>query len=145
MKKTNFSIKIKAPREKVWKVLWNDQTYRMWTSVFSEGSYAVSDWKEGGKILFLSAEGDGMFSTIAKNVPNSLMSFKHLGVVKKGKEEPVDEETKKWSGAEENYLLQENDGETELKVDMDTTDDFLQYFNDTFPKALEKVKTLSEK
>lgn len=144
MKKERFSTKIKAPREKVWDVLWNDATYRMWTSVFSEGSYADTDWKEGSKVLFLSAKGDGMFSTIAKNTPNEFMSFRHMGVVKNGKEEPLNEETKQWSGAMENYTLKETDGVTELIVEMDVTDDFQNYFRETFPKAMDKIKAMAE-
>jgi hypothetical protein len=52
MKQLHFSTDINAPRETVWNVLWNDATYRDWTSVFAEGSYAVSDWNEGSKIQF---------------------------------------------------------------------------------------------
>lgn len=144
MNKSSFSIKIKAPKEKVWEVLWNDETYRKWTSVFSEGSHAVTDWKEGSKVLFLSPTGDGMFSTVAKNIPNQFMSFKHLGVIKNGEEQPLDEETKKWSGALENYTLKESDGTTELIVEMDISEDYEKFFKETFPKALEKVKELSE-
>jgi len=144
MKKLDFLIGIKAPKEKVWDVLWNDATYRKWTSTFSEGSYAVSDWHEGSKVLFLSPSGEGMFSIIQKKVPNEFMSFKHLGTVKDGKEQPESDETKKWSGAMENYSLKENSGITELTVVMDITEDHEQYFKDTFPKALEAVKTLAE-
>ncbi|MGQ0827138.1 MAG: hypothetical protein ACT4ON_01960 [Bacteroidota bacterium] len=43
MEKLQFTIDIKASREKVWKTLWEDTSYRKWTSAFSEGSYAVSD------------------------------------------------------------------------------------------------------
>lgn len=144
MKKNKFSIEIKAPKEKVWDTLWNDDTYRKWTSVFSEGSYAQTDWKEGSKVLFLSPEGEGMYSTIAKKVTNELMSFKHLGVVKGGKEQPADDETKKWSGAMENYSLKEKERSTELTVEMDMTEEHEKYFSETFPKALEKVKSLAE-
>lgn len=42
-----FKIEINAPKEKVWDILWNDATYKQWTSVFCEGNYVVSDWKEG--------------------------------------------------------------------------------------------------
>lgn len=145
MKKEQFSIEINAPREKVWKVLWDDATYRQWTSVFSVGSYAVSDWQEGSKIQFLSSDGSGMFSEIAKSRPPELMSFKHHGVVKNGEEQRIDQETEDWSGAMENYQLQETDGKTELKVEMDVTEDFQKYFEETFPKALEKIKELAEK
>ena len=144
MKRLNFSIQISASKEKVWNILWEDVTYRKWTSTFSEGSYAISDWKEGSKILFLSPNGEGMFSTIAKKIPYEFMSFKHLGTVKGGEEQTDNEETKKWSGAMENYSLDDKNGVTELRVTMDITEDHEQYFKDTFPKALESVKALAE-
>ncbi|MBC8045460.1 MAG: SRPBCC domain-containing protein [Fimbriimonadaceae bacterium] len=144
MQKENFSITINAPKEKVWKVLWDDDTYRKWTGVFSEGSYAESDWKEGSKIKFLSPKGEGMYSVINKKIGNEFMSFKHLGVVKDGIEQPLDEETKKWSGAMEEYTLREENGITNLDVEMDITDEYKDYFKGTWPKALQKVKELVE-
>jgi len=48
----HIEIDINATKEKVWDILWNDATYTQWTSIFCEGSHAVSDWKEGSKILF---------------------------------------------------------------------------------------------
>ena len=74
MKTLRFTITIHAPKEAVWATLWNDSTYREWTSVFSEGSYADTDWKEGSKVLFLSGTGEGMYSTIARNKPNECSS-----------------------------------------------------------------------
>lgn len=144
MKTLHFSITINSPREKVWKTLWDDATYRQWTSVFSEGSYALSAWKEGSRVHFLSPSGDGMFSEIVKLIPNELMSFRHLGAMKEGKEQPETEETKKWIGAMENYTLSGKDGKTELSVSVDIVDEFVDYMNQTFPKALDKVKALAE-
>jgi len=145
MKKAKFTVKIDAPKEKVWNTLWDNSTYNKWTSVFNEGSHAVTDWNEGSEVLFLSGDGQqGMYSTIAKKVPNEFMSFQHLGVVKDAQKQPADEESKQWSGATENYTLKGADGKTELIVEMDLTDEFEDYFKDTFPKALEKVKELSE-
>ena len=144
MKKLSFTIQINAPREKVWKVLWDDASYRKWTAVFSEGSHAVTDWQEGSKVLFLSPSGEGMFSRIAKSVPNQLMSFEHLGMVKDGVEQPETEETKGWAGAMENYTLEEKDGGTALTVTMDMMEGHENYFNEHFPKALEIVKSLAE-
>ncbi|MEJ7627894.1 MAG: SRPBCC domain-containing protein [Ferruginibacter sp.] len=145
MKKTNFKIDINASKEKVWNVLWNDDTYTQWTAPFGEGSYAQTDWKEGSKVLFLSSNGEGMNSTIVKKTPNEFMSFKHLGMIKDGIEMPLDDKTREWSGAMENYILNEKGGGTELVVEMDIAENFEKYFTDTFPKALEKVKELAEK
>jgi|SRR5688572_438398 len=146
MEKINFTTSINAPREKVWKVLWDDESYRKWTSAFMEGSYADTDnWKEGSKVLFLSSGGNGMVSKVASNKKNEFMSFEHLGVVKNGVEDTESESVKEWAGARENYRLTEENGKTKLVVDMDSTDEFKDYFTKTFPVALEKVKELAEK
>ncbi len=146
MEKINFATTINAPREKVWKVLWDEASYRDWTSVFTEGSYAKTDnWKEGSKVLFLSPDGDGMVSKVASNKPNKFMSFEHLGVVKNGVEDKESESVKGWAGAKENYTLTEENGKTKLVVDLESTDEFKDYFIKTFPVALEKVKELAEK
>jgi uncharacterized protein YndB with AHSA1/START domain len=135
----NFSITINASKEKVWEALWSDAGYRQWTSVFSEGSYAESNWEEGSKIRFLTPKGEGMYGIIQKKVVFEQMVFEHQGEVKNGIEESKD-----WAGATESYYLKESNGVTELKVQMDATEEFKEYFNDTFPKALEVVKQISE-
>jgi hypothetical protein len=145
METLEFKIRIKASAEKVWSVLWNDESYRKWAAAFYEGSYAVSDWNEGGKIHFLGPDGGGMNSIIEKKITNEYMAFKHLGMIKDFKELPADEETKEWSGAMEIYRLTPDDEFTDLVVQVDVAEKFTDYFKDAFPKALEIVKELSEK
>lgn len=136
-----FATKINAPKEKVWDILWDDSTYRKWTAPFMEGSYAESDWNEGSKIKFLTPKGDGMFGVIQTKIQYEQMTFKHLGEVKNGVEEPKD-----WGEATESYFLNEANGVTDLsvKLSMQSSPEFEQYFNTAFPKALEIVKQLSE-
>lgn len=145
MEKQKFKIAIDASREKVWNVLWGDDSYRAWTAAFAEGSHVKTDWKKGSKALFLNAKNEGMVSTIAENRPNEFMSIKHLGVVKNGVEDLHSEKTKEWAGALENYTLRTVNGKTELTVDMDITDEYKDYFQKTWPKALNKLKELAEK
>jgi len=147
MEKMNFSVSINAPKEKVWKPLWEGASYRKWTSAFIEGSYAVTDnWKEGTKVLFLDAKGSGMVSMVTENKPNEYMSFKHLGEVRDGVEDISSEQAKQWNGATENYTLIKTNTGTELKVEMEgnINNDFKEYFLKTWPEALEKVKQLAE-
>jgi len=145
MKKLEFSIEINAAKQQVWNALWNDAAYRQWTRVFNEGSYMeVKDWREGEKVYFLSPGGDGMYSTISRYVPEEYVSFLHLGYLKDGKEQPVDNETKSWAGATESYSLQEQDGKTLLTATVDITEDHAAFFNDVFPKGLAIVKQLAE-
>ena len=140
-----FSIDIKAEKNKIWKALWNENFYRDWASVFLEGSYAVTDnWKEGSKVLFLSPDQSGIYSIIETHIPNKLMMFKHIGNVIMGKEQPIDDETKKWSGATEIYTLTEGADNNTLTIEIDVLDEHLDFMTTTLPKALEKVKWLSE-
>ena len=146
MKRLHYTIQINAPKAKVWETIFNDATYREWTSVFGEGSHAVTDWKEGSKAQFLGGGGDGgMYSRIEKVIPNELMEIKHLGEIKNGVEQPSGPETNSWYGAMENYHLQETNGVTDLKVELDTEENYEDYFRNTYPKALEKVKEIAER
>lgn len=145
MQTLHFSVTINAPAEKIWKVLWEDATYRQWTNVFSEGSYALSSWQEGARVHFIGPSGDGMFSEIAKLVPNEFMAFRHLGTMKGGKEQPHTEETKAWEGCREEYTLKQSGSTTELSVLLDSIDEFKPYFEEKFPLALGKVKEIAEK
>lgn len=144
MKKLHFSTEINAPRERVWRVLWDDKTYRQWTAAFHEGSHAESDWKEGSKILFLGPDGSGMVSRIAQLKPNEYMSFEHLGELKDGKEDLEVAKEKGWAGSQENYTLKDKNGKTELFVELDSEGDFWEFLQNTFPKALQRVKELAE-
>jgi hypothetical protein len=144
METLEFTIKIKAPREKVWDILWTDETYRKWTNVFCEGSYVISDWNEGSKIHFLNPNGEGMNSIIEKKIPNEYMAFKHISGLKDFKETPIDAETEKWTGAMETYRLNQENGFTILDVKVDTLEKYIDYFKTTFPSGLEELKKLSE-
>ncbi|MCS3798680.1 SRPBCC domain-containing protein [Niastella sp. OAS944] len=144
MEKQTFKIAIDAPREKVWNVLWADDSYPTWTAPFAEGSQAITDWKKGSKVLFTDGKGSGMVSKIDESVPNEFMSFLHLGMVKDGVEDTTSDEVKAWAGAHENYTLKEAQGKTELEVEIDIDENHKEYFVDTFPRALQKVKELAE-
>lgn len=145
MEKKEFNISINAPREKVWNILWSKNTYGAWTAPFSEGSRAETDnWKKGSKVLFLDAKDDGMVSTVVENIPNEYMSFKHIGMVKAGVEDLTNPEIKNWAGFE-NYTLKSVNDQTQLIIDMDMNDEYKDYFEETWPKALDKIKELAEK
>lgn len=140
----NFSTVINSTKEKVWEILWNHESYRAWTSVFSQDSHAVSDWNEGSKIHFLDGKGNGMYSIISKKIAPVQMTFEHIGEIKDNQEQADNEKTPGWSGAKESYTLNDADGKTELKVELDSISEFADYFKETFPKALQKIKEMAE-
>jgi uncharacterized protein YndB with AHSA1/START domain len=144
MQKMTFSITINAPATRVWRVMLEDATFRQWTSAFQEGSYAVTDWKEGSKALFLTPAGDGMSSRFVTHRPKEFLSIQHLGMVRKGVEIADDKEAESWAGALENYSLRETDGLSTLRVEVDVSDAYRTYFEETWPRALKILKSIAE-
>lgn len=146
----HFSIKINAPAEKVWNTMLGEETYKDWTSVFNEGGSTVQgNWEKESKMLFLGPDPEtgimgGMVSRIAENIPYQFISIEHLGIVNNGVEDTTSEEAKKWAPAFENYTFKEEGGVTEVQVDIDVMDEYVDMFNEMWPKSLERLKVLAE-
>lgn len=138
----HFSVDIKAEKTRIWEALWEDSAYRDWTSLFSEGSHAITEnWKEGSKVHFLGPDKSGIYSIIETHIPNKKMAFRHIGKVQNGKEQALDEETKQWSGTLEVYTLNEGTNSITLKVEIDVLEEHLEFMKDIFPKALQRIKS----
>ncbi|SKA16462.1 ATPase [Sediminibacterium ginsengisoli] len=144
MQKHQYSITINASREKIWDVLLGKTTYPEWTKPFNEGSKVETTWEEGSKALFLGNDNMGMVSRIARNNKPAFLSIEHLGMVKDGVEDTTSEKVKQWAGSFENYTLTEENGQTTLLIDIDIPGDYKDYFDKTWPLALQKVKEISE-
>lgn len=144
MERKTFTTTIDAPREKVWETLWGDETYKKWTSAFAPGSKVETDWREGSRALFLDMNGDGMISEIATKREPEFMSFRHLGETINGKEDFDSDKVKAWAGASEDYTLEESDGKTTVTVSMDIDEEYTDFFEKTWPRALEHLKNISE-
>ncbi len=142
--KLNYSIAIDASKEQVWHALFDDESFRTWSSVFAEGSHYVGDWSEDSEIRFLVKGNDGMVSVIDKNRPFEYMSIRHIGYIRKGVEDIDSDEVKSWTPAYENYTLVDSEGGTRLTVGTDTFNEFVEYFNETWPKALDVIRKLAE-
>ncbi len=138
MKKLSFTIRIAAPRQVVWDTMLEPATYSQWTAAFCEGSYYKGSWETGSDILFLSPSGEGMKAVIAENRPGEFLSIRHFGCVSNGKEEPITEP------AFENYTFRDVEDGTELRVDMDSSDQYEAMFQDMWPRALVLLKALCE-
>lgn len=151
-KKLQFTVSINATVTKVFDFMLgisSKSTYEQWTSLFNPTSTYEGSWDKGNKILFLGVdeqgEKGGMVSKIAENIPNRFVSIQHCGLFKADKEITEGPEVEKWANGFENYTFEENNGTTTITVDLDTTEDFLDYMNECYPKALDKLKELCEK
>ncbi len=143
MQKKQFSIEIKALRERVWNTLWEDKTFRDWANIIDEGTYMVGEIKEGNEVQFISSvSGYGVTSLVEKLALNEFVSFKQMADTKDSGER---EREKEWTGGTESYSLAENNGVTTLTVDIDVPPGQEETFKIRFPKALDRVKILVER
>lgn len=137
-------------KEKVWRAMLDDDTYREWTKVFSGSSYYKGSWEKGSKILFLGTDPEtgkemGMVSRVADNKLYEFISLEHLGIIKDGVEDMESEEAKKWVPAYENYTFKEKNGCTEVLVETDVNDEHAEMFEKMWPDALKKLKEIAER
>lgn len=139
MKKLSFEIQISAPPEKVWSVLWDEISYRQWTTAFTEGSFYQGTLEEGSIVKFFDPNNNGMYSRVVKNIANTEMKFLHLGEIYDGIEVP-----QQWGEATEAHILEENEEGTQLIIKIQTPEEFKEFFEEKFPKALGIIKNLSE-
>ena len=144
VKQLNFSVVINAPVQTVWQRMLSDVGYRHWTSAFCEGSYFKGSWQQGETIRFLSPSGDGMVATIAEHIPLELISIKHLGFIVAGVDDFSSDNVTSWAPAFENYRFRAVDGGTEISIEQDIAPEYEQYMQDSWPKALQKLKALCE-
>ncbi len=145
METLNYEIIIEVPIQKVWDLLWNEETYKEWTQFFAPGSQFKTDWKIGGKTYFLDTKGNGMVSTIKTlDEPNEII-FSHLGIVNHGIEDTKSKEVEQWSGAEEQYFLRAIDeNTTQLRAIVHTEKEYEKHMNAGFNKGFEVLKNLAE-
>jgi hypothetical protein len=152
MKKLQFKISINAPVTKVYDLMLgikNKSTYEQWTALFNPTSTYEGNWDKGNKILFVGVdekgEKGGMVSRIAENIPNRFVSIQHYGLLQAGKEITEGPEVEKWANGLENYTFEESNGASIVTIDLDVIEEFLDYMNESYPKALEKLKEVCEK
>ena len=152
MKKLQFKIAINASAKKVYEAmlgLIEKSTYEYWTSAFNPTSTFEGSWNKGSKIYFIGTDENGkkggMVSEVAENKFAEFVSIRHYGFLNGDTEITSGEEVEKWAGGLENYSFEENQGITTVKVDIDVIEEYLDYFNKTYPKALEKLKEIAEK
>ena len=149
MKTLYFEQYVHASPAMVYTTMLQEDSFRLWTAVFSATSRYQGDWKKGSKIIFLSEEADGktcgMISRIKDNRKHDFVSIEHLGLFEEGQELLTGPRVDAFKGALEEYTFEPRDGGTLLKVRMDSIDEWESYFLETWPKALVRVKELCER
>ena len=152
MKRLQFKKDINASAEHVYNTMLgiNDiKTYEQWTFEFNPTSTYEGSWEKGAKIYFIGTDENGkkggMVSEIADIIPFQFVSIRHYGILDGETEITEGADVEKWAGGLENYSFSENNGMTTVTVESDITEDYLDYFNSTWPRALNTLKEIAEK
>ena len=144
----HFETIINSSVEKVYETMLREDSYRVWTAIFNSDSHYSGSWEKGSRMLFLGTDSkggsSGMVSWIKDNIKNRLLSIEHIGIVKNGKEYLCGKEVEGWKGSLENYTFRSLDNRTLLSIDIDSNHDFKSYFEETWPKALDKLRSVCE-
>lgn len=151
MEKMQFRKDIHAPAAKVYSTMIGKETFKQWTAVFNPSSDfeggVEGDWEKGSKILFTgtNSEGkrEGMVGYIRENIPDRYVSIEYAGILDGDQELTEGPVAEEWQGFE-NYTFEGGDGKTTLTVDIDVNDQMVDYFRETYPKALDKLKEICE-
>jgi uncharacterized protein YndB with AHSA1/START domain len=147
--KLNFEIHIDAPRSHVFETMLGSESYKEWTSVFTSTSHYVGEWKKGSKIRFQALDKDGkisgMHSIIDEVIPNEFVSIQHLGEIVNNEEVSTGGIIDSWTGSHENYYYTEDNDGTKLVVSVDSLPDYFSFFNEQYPLALQKLKSICER
>ena len=139
MKLLEFTTQISAPPEKVWNVLFTQDYYGKWSSARNPGTYFEGNWEEVSIMKFLDQKNNGMYNLVEINKENQLLRMKHLGWIIDGELSPQG-----WEDSTVTYILEPDDNGTLLKVEVNSLDEFVEFFNTKYPQNLELIKNLSE-
>ncbi|NIJ53892.1 SRPBCC family protein [Dyadobacter arcticus] len=138
------SVDINASQEKVWSVLTTDEYTRQWFAEFGEGNFAITDWKEGSKAIFIDDTKSGLAGVVASNIPGQELIVQYNGVVTDGLEDYDSELAQSVKGYKECYWLTKIDSGSRLDIECDMGSEFFDYMSGAWDKALVRIKALSE-
>lgn len=144
----HFEIRIKSSLDKVYNTMIDREGYKLWTSEFNPTSHFEGNWSKGSKILFIGTDREGkkggMVSIIRENIPGKFISIEHTGIYQNGEEVTSGPKVEGWKGSLENYTFSVENDMILVAVDLDADPDFREYFLETWPRALEKLKNICE-
>ena len=128
--------------------LTDKSTYEAWTAVFNPTSTYDGSWDLGSKIRFIGVDENGkragMVARIVVHEPADFVSIQHYGLVEDEMEITEGPQVESWAGGYENYQFESDGHQTIIKVEVDVTADHEEYFDKTYPNALEKLKEIIE-
>ncbi|MFG6440116.1 SRPBCC domain-containing protein [Pelomonas margarita] len=144
MQDLHYDIIIAAPVARVWDCMFDATAYRDWTRAFCEGSYYEGSWAQGARIAFRDPDGNGMEALVDEHRLHERLSLRLVGEISQGR--PVADSLLAATPAHERYEFSAlPGGGTQLTVHLQSWNDgFLAFLQDSWPRALQRLKALAE-
>lgn len=148
MKTLSYSIEIEAPIEKVYAAVTEKSNFETWTSLFGEESTYEGDWIKGETMRFTSkgpnGQLQGLICKVAELRVNEMIYLQPYGLIENGvsfteglKVEGLDDNYEK-------YYFKTKGDVTELTVESRIRADVEDFFEQTWPAALNRIKGICE-
>jgi uncharacterized protein YndB with AHSA1/START domain len=143
-----YSVSIQRRPEDVMAAMISEPGYKYWTSAFNESSHYEGSWEKGKRISSVGMDANGkkggMISSIKELIPGKFLSIEHTGLIENGEEITNRADVEKWKGMLENYYFRPVNELTEVTIEMGSIEGFDDYFNKTWPVALNRLKSYCE-
>ena len=151
MKQLQFEQDIKAPVQQVYRTMLgldNIETYELWTKIFNPTSTYRGNWEKGSKMYFIGTDDEGnpggMVSEVEEHIPAQYVAVRHYGMLQGDQVVTEGPEVEQWAGGVESYSFEEEEGVTTVTIETEVTEEYLDFFKQTYPRALYKLKELIE-
>jgi uncharacterized protein YndB with AHSA1/START domain len=148
MKKLTFKIEINATVEHVFDTMVDPIHLLEWMSVFSTDSSFEGKWEKGESVIFkcFNEKGElcGLVCRIEEFIPNELIYIQPYGTLENGILFDKGEKVLGLDSTYEKYIFNQRENTTELIIEASAMDDYVQFFNETWPIALLKIKDICE-
>lgn len=142
------SVQIKASRERIWDVLFNQETFRDWGKAFHPDSYYEGTFAEGELVRFLGPTDEdgaaGMEVRVVEHVPGVRSRFEFSGTISGGKVLYEGESYDEWSGISEGYELTGESEPFTLSIRNKVPSKYEEMFSEMWDVALARIKEIAE-
>jgi len=148
MKNLKFSIDIQSSPAHVYDTMIHPNLLLDWLRVFSVDSSYSGDWDKGGYITFTTINENGILCglkcVVEENNLNELIVLQPIELMEGEEFFTSPEKLNDLEKTSEKYIFEETEDGARLRIEAVVIEEQEEYFLETWPIALSKIKTMCE-
>ena len=133
-----YTSSIRATPQQVWKAVFEQDENKNWPAALDEGTYFEGNWSQNSIMRFLDSENNGMYNRVEISKPFEKLKMLQMGWVLNGELSPQD-----WGDSTITYLFETIGEGTMLTCEINSPDEFVNFFEAKYPANLQKIKMLA--